>query len=83
MAKENIGALWKRTNEKGEFFTGVLENEDGTKQKIVVFKNGYKNKETQPDYMILKARETQEGYSFNGTTTKEDIPYDPVDDLPF
>ena len=83
MADKNIGALWKRTNEKGEFFTGVLENEDGTKQKIVVFKNGYKNKDTQPDYMILKARETQDCYSFNGMTTKEDIPYDPVDDLPF
>lgn len=83
MADKNIGALWKRINEKGEFFTGVLENEDGTKQKIVVFKNGYKNKDTQPDYMILKARETQDGYSLNGMTTKEDIPYDPVDDLPF
>lgn len=82
--QNNIGALWKRTNEKGEFFTGVLENEDGTKQKIVVFKNGYKNKDTQPDYMILKSRETQDGYSFNGTTDKSDIPYEmSSDELPF
>lgn len=83
MSKDNIGALWKRTNEKGEFFTGVLEYEDGTKQKIIVFKNGYKNKDTQPDYMILKAREQQDGYSFNGLTTKDDVPYEPIDDLPF
>lgn len=53
----NIGALWKRTNDKGEFFSGVLDNEDGTKQKIVVFKNGYKDKDAKPDYLILKARE--------------------------
>lgn len=67
-----IGVLWKKTNEKGEFYTGVLDNEDGTKTKIVVFKNGYKDKETQPDYMILKSKEKQ-----------EDFKVDNDNDLPF
>lgn len=70
MAEKSIGALWKRQNDKGEFFTGVLENEDGSKQKIVIFKNGYKQKDTQPDYMILKAREQQT--DFNVTDTEDD-----------
>jgi len=69
MAEKSIGALWKKANEKGEFFTGVLENEDGSKQKIVIFKNGYKQKDTQPDYLILKAREQQEDFNVN---TNED-----------
>lgn len=70
----NIGALWKRTNDKGEFFSGVLDNEDGTKQKIVVFKNGYKDKDTKPDYLILKAREN------SSNANSYDIS---DDDLPF
>ena len=64
MNTNNIGALWKRKNEKGEFFTGVLNNEDGTKQKIVVFKNGYKDTETKPDYLILKAKEISKENNF-------------------
>lgn len=77
MAREgNLGALWKKENKNGdEFFSGVLENEDGTKTKIVVFKNGYKSKDTQPDYMILRSKEKQDDFSF------DEPPYD--DDLPF
>ena len=67
---DKLGALWKKTNEKGEFFTGVLENEDGSKQKIVIFKNGYKQKDTQPDYLILKAKEQQD--NFNVVNTEDD-----------
>lgn len=74
MSEKNIGALWKKTNEKGEFYTGVLENEDGSKKKIVVFKNGYKQKDTQPDFLILKAKEIQNDFAVNND---EDL------DLPF
>lgn len=70
--ENSIGALWKKENEKGEFFTGELIKDDGEKIKIVVFKNNYKNKDTQPDYRILKAKEQ---------TSKEEIVSD--DMLPF
>ncbi len=78
MAKEdNIGALWRRENKNGdEFFSGVLDNEDGTKTKIVVFKNGYKNKDTQPDYMVLRSKDKQDDFNFNEPTFDDD-------DLPF
>ena len=72
MADKSIGALWKKANEKGEFFTGVLENEDKTKTKIVIFKNGYKKKDTQPDYLILKAKEEQKDFNI---TNDDDLPF--------
>lgn len=77
MAKEdNLGALWKRTNQNGdEFYTGVLENADGTKTKIVIFKNGYKNKDTQPDYIILRAKEKQQDFKFEENNTDDDLPF--------
>lgn len=78
MSEKNIGALWKKTNEKGEFYTGVLENEDGSKKKIVVFKNGYKQKDTQPDFLILKAKEIQKDFSMDDIGIVEND-----DDLPF
>lgn len=56
MENKNIGALWIKESEKGDFFTGHIVNDNGEKIKIVVFKNNYKNKETQPDYQILKSR---------------------------
>ena len=75
--ENKLGALWKNVHKNGdEFFTGVLENADNTKTKIVIFKNGYKNKDSQPDYMILKAREKQDNFEFN-TDENE------FDDLPF
>lgn len=75
--EKRLGALWKRTNAKGEFYTGVLENEDGTKQKIIIFKNGYKQKDTQPDYLILKAREQQDNFNINteSADTSNELPF--------
>ena len=69
---KTLGALWKKENEKGTFFSGVLENPDGTKLKIVVFKNDYKDAENKPDYFILKARDEQNNFKINNS-----------DDLPF
>lgn len=81
MAKDdNLGALWKKVRSNGdEFYTGVLENGDGTKTKIVVFKNGFKDKDSQPDFMILRAREQQSTFNFNENVQENDF----EDDLPF
>lgn len=70
---KSMGALWQKKNEKGEFYTGVLENKDGTKTKIVIFKNGYKDKDTKPDYLIYQAREKQE--SFGISDNDPDLPF--------
>lgn len=53
--EDELGALWKKSNDKGEFFTGAMTF-DGVKIDIVVFPNGYKREERHPDFRILKAR---------------------------
>jgi len=60
---DNIGALWVKEGKKGDFYSGYIEVENGGKKekiRIVVFKNNYKNKETSPDFQILKSKMTEE-----------------------
>ena len=72
---KTLGALWKKENDKGTFFSGVLENEDGTKTKIVIFKNNYKDTDNKPDYVILKAREKQDDFKINEDYSGDDLPF--------
>lgn len=53
MAKgKDIGALWVRRSNKGEYMTGyVMVGEQ--KIPIVCFLNGYKKEEKHPDWRIL------------------------------
>ncbi|MFA5185361.1 MAG: hypothetical protein WC551_02650 [Patescibacteria group bacterium] len=52
-----LGALWKKTSQKGEvFMSGEIEI-DGKKTKIVVFKNSHKEQEKHPDYNIILGSE--------------------------
>lgn len=53
--EEELGALWKKSNERGEYFTGSV-TVDNVKLDVVVFPNGYKREERHPDFRILKAR---------------------------
>ena len=55
MAEQSIGALWVKEGKKGKYFTGVVELGD-RKVKVVVFKNGYKDKENQPDWRIFESK---------------------------
>ena len=57
---DNMGALWIKKTSKASFLSGVIEDEEGNKTRIVVFKNKFKEKENQPDYRILKAKEIEE-----------------------
>lgn len=62
---EEMGALWTKTSAKGDkFLSGTIRVGD-TAVQIVIFKNGYKEKDNQPDWRIYKSkpRETQEGFS--------------------
>jgi len=55
MAENSIGALWLKDGKAGKYMTGEVEV-NGEKQRIVVFKNTYKQQDKQPDYRILAAR---------------------------
>lgn len=71
----SIGALWIKESQKGDFFTGHIINEKGEKIKIIIFKNNFKNKETQPDYTILKAREIKQQENQEELTDENDLPF--------
>lgn len=86
MEKNNIGALWVKEGTKGKFYKGNIILDNGEKINIVVFKNTYKSKETQPDYQILKAKlnnqdEQYEKEEREAIQNEENFTFN--DDLPF
>lgn len=52
---DKLGALWFKTGTKGDYFSGEIEI-GGTKHKLVVFANGFKDAENKPDWIIYKSR---------------------------
>jgi hypothetical protein len=42
-----LTGLWKNEGKKGTYFTGYLGD-----AKIMIFENGYKTGEKQPDYIM-------------------------------
>lgn len=83
MNKENeLGALWARKGEKGEYLTGVVTI-DGTAYQVVAFKNDYKTKPNQPDWRVFKSAPKAELVvkdDFEGEYPQEEIT---VDEIPF
>lgn len=75
--EKSIGALWIKTGNKGEYWTGNIELKDGTKQNIIIFKNTYK-KDNQPDFRIYE--QTKKGTP-NTIPNNDEIM--PDSDLPF
>lgn len=54
--EDRIGALWiKQTRDNSEYMSGEVEI-GGEKVKLVVFRNGYKDADNKPDYVIYKSR---------------------------
>ena len=54
MAEKNpdeLGALWVKSSERGDYMTGVINGE-----KVVVFRNTKKSSDKQPDWRVLKSR---------------------------
>ncbi len=49
-----VGALWLRTakNNNTKYMSGVVDIDGENSQRIVVFKNGYKEETKHPDYVI-------------------------------
>ena len=81
-----IGALWlshNRTRQGDRYMTGRLQLDDNTEIRLMVFKNGYKEEERHPDYIIYEpeaaqdtaARETQAKGKGRATHSDDDIPF--------
>ena len=75
--KESIGALWLNESKTGKKYMSGLIEVGGVKQKIVVFKNDYKQEDRHPDYRIYAstpqssaapAEDDDEGFS-------DDVPF--------
>ena len=59
-----IGSLWRHKTSQGKaYLSGELEI-DGTKHKVVVFKNDYKEQEKHPDYRIYPQKRQVEEDEF-------------------
>ena len=76
--EKSIGALWIKTGDKGEYWTGNIELPDGTKQNVIVFKNTYK-KDNQPDFRIYKQKPKEQKEEF----VPNDEEVMDTEDLPF
>jgi len=56
--KTKIGAAWSREGAKGKFLSGEIQL-NGEKIKVLIFKNGFKEKdgEKSPDYIIYQVND--------------------------
>lgn len=81
-----IGALWlsrNRTRQGDRYMTGRLQLDDNTEIRLMVFKNGYKEEERHPDYIIYEpesqqdtaARDTQAKGKGKADYDDSDIPF--------
>lgn len=46
-----LGALWEKSGAKGPYMTGTING-----VAVVLFKNGNKKSEKQPDWRVLKSK---------------------------
>ena len=56
-SQNNIGSLWMKSGPKGKFLSGKITLDvNGMKvtQNIIIFKNKFKEKDNQPDYVVFK-----------------------------
>ncbi|MGE0450863.1 MAG: hypothetical protein AB7Q29_14915 [Vicinamibacterales bacterium] len=53
-SEQKMGALWrKETRDHQEYLSGEVVV-DGQKHRLVVFRNGYKANDRQPDFIIYR-----------------------------
>ena len=55
--QNNLGGLWLKDNGKSKFLSGKITIEiNGQKatQNVVIFKNKFKEKDNQPDYVVFQ-----------------------------
>ena len=86
---EKVGALWSKSSDRGQFFTGNIElkpeqiaelQANGGKLQIVVFSNDKKTG-NQPDWRILKSKPKESmaapasGHNLNEPIDDTSIPF--------
>lgn len=54
--EDKMGALWRKRSGAGEEFMSGEVIIDGRKHAIVVFGNGFKEKDNQPDLIIYRSQ---------------------------
>lgn len=54
---DELGALWIKHSERGDYMKGTINGEE-----VVVFRNKFKNKDSQPDWRVLKSKKRGEGH---------------------
>lgn len=67
------GALWK--SKSGKALQGVIEpdGKDGKKVRVFIIKNGYKESDNQPDYLIFLSNNTTDGK--RGNKNDDEVPF--------
>jgi len=77
--KKKIGALWLNESKSGtKYMKGIIELGDGHEPlKVVIFKNNYKERDAQPDYVMYESTPATGG---EPRTTRDDAF---EDDVPF
>lgn len=60
MASKKIGALWQKQTKDGKrYLSGILEDLSGD-IRIAIFPNDRKQKDTEPDFTILRSDQSKE-----------------------
>ena len=83
MPKTIIGALWSKTNQYGEYYTGNVEI-DGKKTALFIGRTKEKKTDRHPDWLIYLSESKDQ----QKTDTPQSVPPPPIDtinldDIPF
>ena len=59
--ERELGALWRVDGNNQSFYSGEITEKDGSKRKIVCFKNKFKEEgSNQPDIRIYESKEPED-----------------------
>ena len=74
--KESIGAFWINESQSGKKYLSGSVTVNGVTQKVVVFKNDYKQEDKHPDYRVYES--TPKGEQSQAAPSKgfeDDVPF--------
>jgi hypothetical protein len=71
---KKIGALWIGNGKNGKFMSGRIELSEDEELRVLVFKNGFKEKPSQPDYVIYEPKDEDNRASGFPGDDKDDDP---------
>lgn len=47
-----VGALWIKAGREQKYMSGYVETAEGTRSRVIVYSNKYKNNENAPDFRV-------------------------------